>query len=63
MQDAGGEGVGKMVEGEEEEAKDLLTLLLRPGHREQVVRGTGRVDRGRDVVQVFALVAGFHPLW
>ncbi len=62
MQDAGGEGVGEMVEGEEEEAKDFLILLLRRGHREQVVRGSGGVDGGRDVVQVFALVAGFHPL-
>ena len=50
MQNVGGEGVGKMVEGEREEAENLLILLLRPSHREQVVRGIGRVDWVRDVV-------------
>lgn len=60
MQDAGGEGVREMVEGEREEAEDLV-LLLRAGHREQVVRRIGRVDRVGNVVQVVALVAGFHP--
>ena len=60
MQDAGGERVGEMVEGEREEAEDLV-LLLCAGHREQVVWRIGRVDRVGNVVQVVALVAGFHP--
>ena len=60
MQDAGGERVREMVEGEREEAEDLV-LLLRAGHRQQVVRRIGCIDRVGNVVQVVALVAGFHP--
>ena len=63
VQDARGQGVGKVVEGEGEEAEDLLVLLLRARHREQVLRGVGRVDGVRDVVQVLALIAGSHPFW
>lgn len=63
MQDTGGQGVGEVVEGEGEEAENFLVLLLSAGHREQVVRGTGCVDWGGDVMKVFALVAGLHPFW
>ena len=62
MQDAGGEGVGEMVEGEGKEAEDfLLAPFLRACHGEQVARGIGRVDGAGDIVQVIALVAGFYP--
>ena len=63
MQDAGGQRVGEVVESEGEEAEDFFILLLRAGYREQVARGTGRVDRGGYIVQVVALVAGFDPFW
>ena len=63
MQNSSGEGVGEVVKSKGKEAEYFLVLLLRAGHREQVVRGIGCVDGGGDVVQVFALFAGFHPFW
>ena len=50
MQDAGGEGVGEVMEGERKEAEDFLVFFLRAGHREQVGRGICRVDGVGDVV-------------
>lgn len=63
VQDAGGEGIREVVEGEGEEAEDFLILLPRARHREQVARGIGRVDGRGDVVQVFTLFASFRPFW